>query len=161
MSLCDSCSPRSCLVLNLRETAQCFLKRTTIRCSSSDANMEFESFSVLSAAPFRLQPALTPSSKTTPTPPVMLPAVGLTAGRDSMRVVARIELDAYVAGVLAGEASILTESASACGDGDRRAHLVSPLARTPSHGRIRFLLPDSLPSFPPAPSNPERSVTWP
>jgi stage II sporulation protein D len=106
--ICAVAGQRRCLVLEPSETARCVATRTGFRCACGERAEEFQSATVASSAPFRLDLALRKYGGTpTPKVEVMLRRVNVVRAGSSLRVIAPVDLETYVQGVLAGEAATL------------------------------------------------------
>jgi stage II sporulation protein D len=91
---------------------RCLPAETAIRCTASDANREFHGLSAFSATPFSVDAGFAQSGGAAPARTVTLRAVELIPVRGSLRVIAPTDLEAYVAGVVAGEAAVLKSPAA-------------------------------------------------
>jgi len=106
--ICAVPGNRRCLVLEPRATARCQATRAGFRCASGERAEEFPRATVASSVPFRLELTLRKSGRTpTPKVEVTLPRVNVVRAGSSLRVIAPVDLETYVQGVLAGEAATL------------------------------------------------------
>jgi len=105
--ICAAAGQRRCLVLEPQATARCAATRTGFRCTSVERVEEFPSVSAASSTPFRLELTLRKSGGPASASTVTLSRVNVVRAGSSLRIIAPVNLETYVAGVLAGEAATL------------------------------------------------------
>ncbi len=101
------CTPRQvgqCLAVEPMAKVSCTRSGENIRCNTSTGPREFKSISASSASPFRMTPEF---SRPQAVNPVMTTNLEVRPWRSGLRVVITADLESYVTGVLAGEASTL------------------------------------------------------
>ncbi len=94
---------KPCLSLASGETAICARAGAAIRCHSPEATRQFRRLLVTSSSPFRA--TLTFAAASLSLGSVSLRSLEVTPLKGGLRAVARVDLENYLAGVLAGEAS--------------------------------------------------------
>jgi stage II sporulation protein D len=99
-----------CLRLGPGDTALCARAGAAIHCSSSTSTLEFRALRVESASPLRAEVRF--AAANTPPPTITLRSVEVTPLGNGLRVVTHVDLEAYVSGVLAGEASVFKTPAA-------------------------------------------------
>ena len=106
--VCDAARRLSCLTVEPHATAQCKSVSSNIRCEAGKEAKEFRNATLVSATPFRV----TASGGESPAPDASASAVlrrlDLQRAKTGMRLIATVDLETYVAGVLAGEGATLT-----------------------------------------------------
>lgn len=95
------------LVLKPRETACCLAGRARLRCTSDGKIAGFRAASLASSAPFRLVASLAGPRESDAHPSVTLRAAEVIDERSRCRVIAPVDHETYVAGVVAGEGATL------------------------------------------------------
>ncbi len=111
VQICAAPGQRRCLVLEPRATARCQATRAGFRCVSGERAEEFSSATITSSAPIRVELTLRKSGGPASLKVgVTLPRVNIVRAGGSFRVVAPVDLETYVQGVLAGEAATLKSS---------------------------------------------------
>jgi stage II sporulation protein D len=106
--ICAASGERHCLVVEPRAVARCVTTRAGFHCACGERAEEFPSASAASSAPFRLELMLKKNGRTsTPKINVMLRRANVVRAESTIRVIAPMDLETYVQGVLAGEAASL------------------------------------------------------
>jgi len=105
--ICAGLGQPRCLVLKPRATAHCAAAVAGLRCASAERAEEFRAATAASSAPFRLEFKLRKSAAPAFTASVTLRRANIVRARSGLRVVAPVDLETYVQGVLAGEAATL------------------------------------------------------
>jgi stage II sporulation protein D len=117
--LCNLRSPRDCLTLPAGEKAACARAGTQVRCDSPHGSREFPALSVQSSAPLEVIVAAVSDRRLPGGTPWRAPAtigdrrysqtssLEIRPSPRGLEVIVPVDLEAYVAGVLAGEAAIL------------------------------------------------------
>jgi stage II sporulation protein D len=104
--ICRGRSPRPCLQVNPGATANCSLEGRAVRCSTPTQAQTFSTVSTRSDAPFRLETIASKAASAAPARAVRLRAAEFLPAQHGLRIIATVDLETYVEGVLAGEASI-------------------------------------------------------
>jgi stage II sporulation protein D len=112
VQICDARGKPHCLVLKPRETARCLASPARLRCMCDEKAEEFRTGSFTSSAPFRLAIALAGPRESDSHPSVTLRAAEVSGNRSRFRVIAPVDLETYVGGVVAGEAATLKSPAA-------------------------------------------------
>jgi len=105
--ICRGRSPRPCLRVNPGATANCSLVGRAVRCTTPGHAQTFSTFSARSDAPFHLQALTSKSSRAALPRAVRVREAEFLLRQDGLRVIATVDLETYVEGVLAGEVAIL------------------------------------------------------
>ena len=112
LRLCSVRRPKQCLTVRSGTSAGCVRNGSRLRCNSGDVAEQFEKFISTSAAPFQIEAAVAKlvAGENSRTGEVRLAEVLLSP--HGLRVLVSVDLESYVAGVLAGEASTLQSPAA-------------------------------------------------
>lgn len=110
--ICSTHRPERCLSLKPDATARCVAAGGVVRCSSAGAVEQFRSASVASVSPFRLETRATNSAGSAPGRAVALREAEIAPNGHGLLVTSTVDLENYVTGVLAGEASTLSSPAA-------------------------------------------------
>jgi len=110
--LCRGRDAPPCLPVNPGTKAECRAEGRAVRCSTPEQALTFAAPAARSAAPFRLEISPSKSAGKFPARAVELRTAELLPAPGGLRVIARVDLETYVEGVLAGEASILKTPAA-------------------------------------------------
>jgi stage II sporulation protein D len=105
--ICALPGNRRCLVVEPRATARCVTTRAGFRCACGERAEEFPSATAASSAPFRLELTLRKLGGPASASAVKLSRVNVVRAGSGLRVIAPVDLETYVQGVLAGEAATL------------------------------------------------------
>jgi len=119
VTLCGAKTDGPCLVLPLARRISCSADRM-IHCRFAEADRNFTLLKVDSATPFRVAPTFANVHEQPQT--FLMRNARINPARGGLQVIAQVDLESYVSGVLRGEASVLTAPAA------RRAMAI--LART-------------------------------
>jgi stage II sporulation protein D len=106
--ICALPDNQRCLVVEPRAAARCVTTRAGFHCACGERAEELPSATAASPAPFRLELMLKKYGRT-PTPKVeaTLRRVNVVRAESTVQVIAPMDLETYVQGVLAGEAASL------------------------------------------------------
>lgn len=112
LRLCSTAHAKRCIVLQPRGSASCVSSAGNILCNAAGVKQEFQNFIATSVIPFHLEatfpkPAKTEARRSGQVRAVDVRAVEVRATPSGLRVVLPVDLETYVAGVLAGEAETI------------------------------------------------------
>ena len=105
--ICEAARGQSCLAVEPQAVAHCNSIASTFRCRSGEKAKEFRSATLFSPIPFRLVAGLGKSTPSDPPASAMLRKVDAVHAKGGLRLIATMDLETYVRGVLAGEAATL------------------------------------------------------
>jgi stage II sporulation protein D len=105
--LCPAPRQSACLVLQPGTTARCVSFENDLRCIAGSRVQRFKRLSARSASPFLLQTARAGVRQDEGLRGMMVRGAEARAAGNGVRIVARVDLETYVAGVLAGEGATL------------------------------------------------------
>jgi stage II sporulation protein D len=105
--ICAGSGQPRCLVMRPRATAHCAPVVAGMRCASTERAEEFPSATATSSVPFRVEFTLRKSGEVASVASVTLLKANVVRTGRGLRVIAPVDLETYVRGVLAGEAATL------------------------------------------------------
>ena len=103
--LCEATNTKDCLLANPRETARCVAQGNDVRCSANGRTWIFAHLAARSDFDFPLEALPHRSDVKEGARSVLVHAANLRVAAGRMSVVAAIDVETYVQGVLAGEAA--------------------------------------------------------
>jgi stage II sporulation protein D len=109
VDICGAKADGPCWILPPSKKISCFADRL-VHCRLDAADRSFTFLMVESAAPFRLAPAFTKLNE--PPQAFLLRNARVTLTNAGLQIIARVDLESYVSGVLRGEASVLEAPAA-------------------------------------------------
>lgn len=105
--ICEAARGKSCLAVEPQAAAHCNSIASTFRCRAGEKTKEFRSATLVSAKPFGLGVTRGKAVAGDGSPSMTFRVLELLGTKGGMRVVATVDLETYVTGVLAGEAATL------------------------------------------------------
>ncbi|MHB8652596.1 MAG: SpoIID/LytB domain-containing protein [Terriglobia bacterium] len=119
LRLCSITRPKRCIVVQPRGSARCARSGGFIMCNAAGVKQQFQKFTATSASGFHLEATLPKSANGEVRRPGQVRAVDVRAAEvraapKGLRVVLPVDLETYVAGVLAGEAGTMKSSPALC-----------------------------------------------
>jgi len=106
--ICRRSPPRPCLEIRPGERARCVATATGVRCAATDRGLKSSALLITSSSPFLIDAA----SPAAVRHQALARVTELTVTPRGLRVISNVDLESYVAGVLAGEASTIKSRAA-------------------------------------------------
>jgi len=110
--VCNAARKLSCLTVEPHATAQCKSVSSSLRCEAGNEAKEFHKATTVSTTAFRLEAGRGKSTASDGSFSAVLRRVDLQRAKAGLRLIATLDLETYVAGVLAGEGATLKSPAA-------------------------------------------------